>query len=78
MQLTYSDGRVIGEIIELSPAKTIGHAPVEFKCEISAAGAAVLVAAPASFYRATAGDDRFTLTVDSVEGVTLSGTIRRR
>jgi hypothetical protein len=78
MQLTYSDGRVIGDVLELRPAKPIGHAPVEFTCEISAGGAALLGTAPASFYRASAGDDRFTLTVDRVEGVTLFGTIRRR
>ena len=78
MQLTYSDGRVIGEVHELSPSKPIGHAPVEFTCQISASGAALLGTAPASFYRATAGDDRFTLTVDRVEGVTVFGTIRKR
>jgi hypothetical protein len=78
MQLTYSDGRLIGEVSELCPSKPIGHAPVEFTCEISADGAALLGSAPAGFYRATAGEDRFTLTVDRVEGVTLFGTIRRR
>jgi hypothetical protein len=78
MELTYSDGRVIGEILELSPAKAIGHAPVEFSAEISAGGAAMLRTTPATFYRATTGDDRFTLTVDRIDGVTVYGTIRRR
>jgi hypothetical protein len=78
MQLTYSDGRVIGDIVELRPAKAIGHAPIEFTAEISTAGAALLRTEPATFYRATTSDDRFTLTIDRVEGVTFSGTIRRR
>jgi hypothetical protein len=77
MQLTYSDGRVIGELA-LDSSKPIGHAPVEFTAEISKDGAALLRATPAPFYRATTVDDRFTVTIDRVDGVTLSGTIRRR
>jgi hypothetical protein len=78
MQLSHSDGRLVSEITELRSAKPIGNAPVEFSAEISKEGAALLRVERAAFYRASDGSERFTLTIDSVVGLRIAGTIRRR
>jgi hypothetical protein len=78
MQLAYSDGRLIAELTELSSSKPIGNAPVEFSARISKAGETTLNRERAEFYRAVDGDQRFTLTIDSVAEGMLAGTIRRR
>ena len=78
MQLAYSDGRPISELTEVQTTKPIGNAPIEFSGKISEAGAVILKTAPAQFYRAVDGDQKFTLTVDGVTELTIAGTIRRR
>jgi hypothetical protein len=78
MILAYTDGRQIGELTNLKSAKPIGQAPVEFSAEISAEGASMLRSSPAPFYRASLGEERFTLSIDHAEATVLSGTIRRR
>ena len=78
MKLAYTDGRAISELTGLRTAGPVDHAPVEFSAEVSADGVALLGAEPAPFYRASDGEARFTLTIDSVHGVTIAGTIRRR
>jgi hypothetical protein len=78
MQLAYTHGRAISELTHLRTSVPVENAPVEFSAEISEAGAALLQAERAAFYRAEDGDSRFTLTIDAVTGVTIAGTIRRR
>jgi len=78
IDLTFSDGRAISPLSELHSAKPIGNAPVEFTANVSEAGARVLSEKPAAFYRATHGEVRYTVTVDSVTVMTIAGTIRKR
>jgi len=78
MQLVYTDGREIAELHDLQTrGRPIGNAPIEFSATISVEGARMLQKERASFYRGREGDSRFTLTIDDVSDVTLSGTIRR-
>jgi hypothetical protein len=78
MQLAYSDGRPIAAVTGVLPQRPIGSAPVEFSAQISEEGAKQLKSEPAAFYRATEGEERFTLTIDTVQNGTIAGTIRRR
>ena len=78
MQLAYSDGRLIAAVTGVLPQRPIGAAPVEFSAQITPEGAAILKTEPAAFYRATDGEQRFTLTIDTVQNGTIAGTIRRR
>lgn len=78
MELAYIDGRAIGPVLELRTSRDIAFAPIEFSAELSEASAALLKQERAPFYRAREGEERFTLTIDSINGVTIAGTIRRR
>jgi hypothetical protein len=78
MQLAFTDGRLISTLTELQSAVPVGSAPVEFSAQVSTEGAEILRAGPSPFYRATDGDERFTLTIDRVTGLRIAGTIRRR
>jgi hypothetical protein len=78
MHLAYTHGRPIGEVKNLQTSQQIGTAPIEFSAEVSAEGAAILSAERAPFYRAADGEQRFTVTIDSINDAQISGTIRRR
>lgn len=79
MQLAYTDGREIAELSDFQTGgRPIGTAPVEYTATISSEGARLLRKERASFYRATQGDERFTLTIDEGRELSLSGTVRRR
>lgn len=79
MLLMYTDGRDIGELADFqTQGQPVGAAPRNFTASISAEGARCLQREAASFYRGREGDGRFTLTIDSVNERTLTGTVRRR
>ena len=78
MELAYMDGRPISAVTDIQTERTIAHAPIEFSARVSEQGASLLNGERAPFYRGRDGESRFTLTIDSVTGVTIAGTIRRR
>jgi hypothetical protein len=78
MRLVYTDGRPISDVTELRTSVPVGTAPIEYAANVTEEAATLLRTARAPFYRAEDGDQRFTLTIDQVKGVTISGTIRRR
>jgi hypothetical protein len=77
MRLSSSDGRFITDIGELTTAKEVKTAPVEFSATVSSEGATLLRQYAAAFYRAEDEGARFTLTIDTVTGQRIAGTIRR-
>jgi hypothetical protein len=78
MLLVYTDGRTISEMTNMVTPVAVGNAPVEFAAQVTEDAATVLRTGRAPFYRANDGDQRYTLTIDTVKGATISGTIRRR
>jgi len=76
--LIYTDKRPISELTEFEPAAPIAMRPVPFTAKISESGATLLAEQRPEFFRAEDGDDRFTLTIDKINGVSIEGTIRRR
>ena len=78
MRVTTTDRRFIAEFTDLETSKELGTAPIEFSANVSSEGARALRDNAAAFYRAEQGDSRFTLTIDKVTELRITGTIRRR
>ena len=78
MRLSSSDGRFITELADVTTSVEVKTAPVEFSATVSSEGVTLLRQYAAAFYRAEDDGARFTLTIDTVTGQRIAGTIRRR
>ena len=78
MLLIYTDKDPISELTDFESSEPVAMRPVEFTAKVSELGASRLADRRPEFFRAEEAEERFTVTIDKIDGVKIQGTIRRR